>query len=332
MRWLLCALIATPLFLFESFTASAATTSFGVLPINVFVSCENGTTCKPNCTSPNWSWLGEKQKFVYASSYSGCAVIQGTSTFMGSMDGANAAQNYQDTFVRYPGKYRAVIYFCKSTSCDMNTEVFKLTGPEFTLSSTIKLAQQNVTGVESGMQQVISSNYVSFCAALVHTEVNYSIGVGDTRCRSSSKPEVSPPSPSCIVNAGYPLDVFMGETINAEDIGSVAGGYGVMQKSIPVTCFSEDTSLILDASATLTFTSMSGSSGTLLQTSNPGLGVIVTSNGTVMSNNVAVPITLAIGSNTLPMSFTPVHPDTIPQPVIATGPFNSSAVLVIAFQ
>lgn len=124
----------------------------------------------------------------------------------------------------------------------------------------------------------------------------------------------------------------MGETINAEDIGSVAGGYGVMQKSIPVNCFSEDASLILDASATLKFTSMSGSSDTLLQTSNPGLGVIVTSNGTVMSNNVAVPITLAIGSNTLPMSFTPVHPDTIPQPVIATGPFNSSAVLVIAFQ
>lgn len=324
--------MSATLFFFESFTASAATSIVGQLPLNVVVFCENGSTCKPNCASPAWSWSTGEQKFYYSMNIPTCQVASGTSTFMGSVDGINATQNFQNTFVRYPGKYQAVIYFCKSTSCDIGNEIFRIIGPEFTLSSTVSVGKQSITGVENYTQKVSSNNYVSFCAALVNTEANYSIGVGDTKCRSSSKPETNPPSPSCLVNQGYPLDVLMGEAINAEDIGSVAGGYGVMQKSIPIKCFSEDASMILDASATLKFTSMSGSSGTLLQTSNPGLGVIVTSNGTAMSNNVAVPITLAIGSNTLPMSFTPVHPDTIPQPVIATGPFNSSAVLVIAFQ
>lgn len=193
MRLVLCALITTPLFLFESFTASAATTSFGLLPINVFVSCENGSTCKPNCSSRNWTWFTQEQRFRYSMGIPDCSVINGTSTFMGSIDGANTSQNYKNTYARYPGKYRAVIYFCKSARCDKGNELFQLTGPEFTISSTVSLGKQSITGVENGIQQVSSSNYVSFCAALVNTEVNYSVGTGDTKCESSSTPDISPP-------------------------------------------------------------------------------------------------------------------------------------------
>ncbi|MBL5884911.1 MULTISPECIES: fimbrial protein [Lelliottia] len=150
------------------------------------------------------------------------------------------------------------------------------------------------------------------------------------QCSSTS---VTPaPAPvSCVVNAGQTLDVHLGDSIDRMQLGTVAGVYGVTSKDFSIVCASTATSQVA-ADAVLKFTSLTGSGGAAIATSNTGLGVMATLDQKPILNNTATTMNLTMGSNPVHMEFTPVHLSSTPVESIATGPFTASATLVLTWQ
>lgn len=152
------------------------------------------------------------------------------------------------------------------------------------------------------------------------------------RCSSTSASVIpAPVAVSCSVNAGQPLDVHLGDSIDRMRLGTVAGVYGVTSKDFSIVCTSTNTSQV-SADAALKFTSLTGSGDAAIATSNTGLGVMATLNQKPILNNTATTMNLTMGSNPVHMEFTPVHLSSTPVESIATGPFTASATLVLTWQ
>ncbi|QLA06938.1 fimbrial protein [Enterobacter ludwigii] len=235
------------------------------------------------------------------------------------------------------GNYTATIYMCASIACGKNNKRAAVNSPTFSLTGSQLLSQISIPTIPmlpSQQPGIIvfgkdkETDY-SFCVAIVNssTGVHYGTGKPYSCTDANELPPVAPPV-NCNINNNNPLNVVM-DTINRNDIGTVAGGNGNVRKQVTVSC---DSSSSIPVSFTLNYTPLSGGGDAAVTTSSENLGVSVRLNSVVWNNNQVNNMTLIPGNNTLNLDFTPIRRAIFSPADIPVGDYSASASIVMTWQ